>query len=290
MPPIQHRVTVRSHPGSTHQEISNEPDWGGGHEHRVGFRNLQNRVPGLTHSGDEREDSDESQDVVEEAAKKYHDFAEKVEEGKLVNFRDVINAQEDLHLRRPNVHAEGWRYVLNATEDWIKNTEEWPANLQKKQKDEATQKKEQSEIKQVNNEVGKTKGNEDGEVQQEHEWRRGSGNDNKHHDAYTGRESDADKEESSGDKHEKSTYEILRMKYSPQEIALLHSLQHEKDYIANLEQNDGNRKSPVTHPDPLVSIDEADQFTPDNWIPRSPDLIRLTGKVRWRFSAIVLLS
>lgn len=27
-----------------------------------------------------------------------------------------------------------------------------------------------------------------------------------------------------------------------------------------------------------MSIDEADQFTPDNWIPRSPHLIRLTGK------------
>lgn len=28
----------------------------------------------------------------------------------------------------------------------------------------------------------------------------------------------------------------------------------------------------------LTSIDEADQFSPDNWIPRSEDLIRLTGK------------
>lgn len=28
----------------------------------------------------------------------------------------------------------------------------------------------------------------------------------------------------------------------------------------------------------MVSIDERDQFTPDNWLPRSPDLVRLTGR------------
>jgi nitrate reductase (NAD(P)H) len=76
MPPIPHRVTVKYHPESTSAEINNEPEWGSGHEHRVGFINAQNRVPGLTHSGDEHEeDSDPIEDIdVEEAEVKYHEF------------------------------------------------------------------------------------------------------------------------------------------------------------------------------------------------------------------------
>lgn len=31
------------------------------------------------------------------------------------------------------MHSEGWRVVLNASEDWIKNTEKWPASLERKQ-------------------------------------------------------------------------------------------------------------------------------------------------------------
>ena len=273
MPPIPHRVTVSYHPGSTLEEIKREPEWGSGHEHRVGFINTQNHVPGLTHSGDEREDdSDPSEDIeAEQAAEKYHAFQDEAEEGKLVNFRDIINAQEDLHLRRPDVHSEGWRYVLNARESYIKNEEEWPANVERRQKEEDANKQSDGAEDQ------KSKKGSRGRVQEEHEWKREIGEDNKHHDAYGA--NDADSEGSSRDEHEKSNYEKLREKYSPQEIALLRSLQHEKDYIYNLKQNDGKRKSPVYHSNPLVSIDEADQFSPDNWFPRSSNLIRLTGKV-----------
>jgi nitrate reductase (NAD(P)H) len=249
MPPIPHRIRVRNHPGSSLQDIKNEPDWGSGHEHRVGFRNTQNRVPGLTHSGDEREeDSDPLEDVeAEQAAEKYVKFRDEAADGKLVNFRDLINAQEDLHLRRPEVHSEGWRFVLNAREDWVKNTENWPANLERKAKEEEAKKKQQPEEKQSNGDtsVKSDKSGKDGEqgddIQQEHEWKRENGEGNKHHDAYPG--SDADAEDSSGDESKKSEYQILREKYSPQEIALLRSLQHEKDYIYNLKQNDGKRKS-----------------------------------------------
>lgn len=281
MPPIPHRVNVRSHPGSSAQDIENEPDWGHGHEHRVGFVNGQNRVPGLTHSGDERSEDSDPNDEVEtaEALEKYREFRQDAKEGKLVNFRDIINAQEDLHLRRPDVHSQGWRYVVNAEEDWIKNVENWPANVERKQKEEEAKKKKEEEERKdndVEDDQGDEEKKEDEPVKQEHEWKRENG-DSKHHDAYGG--SDADAEESSGEEKEKSEYEKLREKYTPQEIALLRSLRHEKDYIYNLEQNDGKRKSPVSHSAPLVSIDEADQFCPDNWIPRSSNLIRLTGKV-----------
>lgn len=279
MPPIPYRVTVRNHPGSTLADIKNEPEWGGGHEHRVGFINAQNRVPGLTHLGDEREeDSDPSEDVeAEKAAERYHEFREQADEGHLVNFRDVINAQEDFHLRRPEVHSRGWRYVLNARKGYIKNEEEWPANVEKRQKEEEAKKEKDEGKRKSSDDQSDVKKEDQSNVQEEHEWKRETGEANKHHDAYAG--SDANAEDSSSDEYEKSEYEKLREKYSPQEIALLRSLEHEKDYIYNLKQNDGKKKSPVNHADPLVSIDEADQFSPDNWIPRSSNLIRLTGKV-----------
>ncbi|PMD57556.1 uncharacterized protein K444DRAFT_30181 [Hyaloscypha bicolor E] len=87
-------------------------------------------------TGDEREDdSDPSEDIdVEEAAEKYHELQEQAEKGKLVNLRDVINAQEDLHLRRLDIHSEGWRYDLNVRESYIKNEEEWLANVNRDRK------------------------------------------------------------------------------------------------------------------------------------------------------------
>jgi len=169
MPPIPHRVTVSYHPGSTLEEIQKEPEWGRGHEHRVGFINGQNRVPGLTHSGDEREDdSDPSEDIEAEiAAEKYHEFWDEAEEGKLVSFRDIINAQEDLHLRRPDVHSEGWRYVLNARENYIKNEEAWPANLERRQKEEDAKKEKDQGKENGDDQKGKTRSG--ARVQEEHE-------------------------------------------------------------------------------------------------------------------------
>ena len=72
--------------------------------------------------------------------------------------------------------------------------------------------------------------------------------------------------------------EKLRNKYTPQELALLRALEHERDYVKNFRENDGKHKSPQTHNRRELSIDERDQFTPDNWLPRCSDLIRLTGK------------
>lgn len=55
-------------------------------------------------------------------------------------------------------------------------------------------------------------------------------------------------------------------------------MEHESNYIKKLEINDGKRGSPQKGPRERIAIDKADQFTPDNWLPRSPELIRLSGK------------
>ncbi len=170
----------------------------------------------------------------------------------------------------------GWRYVLDTTEDWIKHIEDWPANIQKRQAEEKAKKEDDDGQKRQADDP-----KQDNDPKQEDDWRRASGQ-NKHHDAYAG-DSDVDEVKqnngnSKTNKKVKSECEKQYEKYSPQEIALLRSLQHEKTYIYNLKQNDGKRKSPVAHEEQLISIDEADQFSPDNWIPRSDKLTRLTGK------------
>ena len=58
----------------------------------------------------------------------------------------------------------------------------------------------------------------------------------------------------------------------------MRALQHEEDYRSQLQQNDGRGKSSQHHNKSTIAIDEQDQFSPDNWLPSSDHLIRLTGK------------
>ena len=51
-------VNVTSHPGSTAEDIGHEPDWSDGHQHPIGFKNRQDRVPGLTHAADDDEEGE----------------------------------------------------------------------------------------------------------------------------------------------------------------------------------------------------------------------------------------
>lgn len=107
MAPIPYSVRVKHHPGSTAQDIENEPDWGEGHEHRIGYRNRQGRRPGLTHAGgiprsvDLKAVSwadkalDERQEGFEEKAREEKDqLRQRVQKGELINFRDAINNEE----------------------------------------------------------------------------------------------------------------------------------------------------------------------------------------------------
>ncbi|OAG05794.1 uncharacterized protein CC84DRAFT_1244315 [Paraphaeosphaeria sporulosa] len=238
MPLVPWRVRITDHPSSTRQEIEEEPNWSTAHrhEHRVGYKNHDDRLAGITHHCEEVNANDD----VEKARYGHEDLVERAKKGDLINFRDFVMEEKDLHLQHPENRSLGWRYVLPCTEDWVKNQEEWPANT-------------------------KSNGNEQGD----------SG---KHHDAYAGNAEDSGYYNDEAGKKQKTKYEKLRERYSVQEIALLRNLQHKKDYIQNLEQNDGKRKSPQTNNRSTISIDEADQFSPDNWLPRSPDLIRLTGK------------
>ena len=161
------------------------------------------------------------------------------------------------------------------SEDWIKNKQEWPANIKAREKREAEEKKREEK-----------KQNQDPD--DEDNWRRGRGEKSEKHNNAYGKGDDKDSgyetaESSDGEKDskpQKSEYQKLREKYSPQEISLLRSLENEDVYMSSLEQNDGTHESPVKQQceEAPQTIDMQDQFTPDNWIPRSQSLVRLTGQ------------
>ncbi len=91
MPPIPHRIRVRRHPGSSQNDVDNEPDWGAGPLNRIGYRNQQNRFPGLTHIGDEWGKPTE---FKQRALKEQEELKSKIKKGEVVNFRDAITQQE----------------------------------------------------------------------------------------------------------------------------------------------------------------------------------------------------
>ncbi|KAK1981000.1 hypothetical protein LZ30DRAFT_721568 [Colletotrichum cereale] len=230
-------VDKTDHPGSSHREIENEPNWGSGHNHRVGFKNRDNRVPGY----------------VTEAKGKLSAYHHRVDGGDLVNFEDIIDAQENLSLRHPENRSVGWRYVLSVTEDWVKYGQKWPANMEAEKKKKEAEKKEDEEKKKNHPDQAKQ-------------------------NAHPATPPDTPVEDSHPKGEGREDKEKPEDKYSPHELALLRALEHESEYVKNLGINDGKRQSPQKDHRQQVSIDEADQFTPDNWLPRSQDLIRLTGK------------
>jgi nitrate reductase (NAD(P)H) len=166
------------------------------------------------------------------------------------------------------------------------------ANIKKREKEEEAQKKQKAESdekdgKQNGDDAngdtepnGKQKGgdaNGDTGEDPEHDWRRGAGHEEtKHHDAYNSKPKNGD-EKTNG--HE-TEYQRLLKKYTPQEISLLRSLQHEAQHMQNLKQNPGTLLSPMSHKAAQIetSIDGVDAQTPDNWIARSPHMIRRTGQ------------
>lgn len=91
--PAPRKARVMDHPGSSADEIANEPDWGSGHNHRVGFRNRHDRLAGLTHDGDHGYEDEEERQFVEAAVKKHRDLLRREKRGDMVNFQDVMKAE-----------------------------------------------------------------------------------------------------------------------------------------------------------------------------------------------------
>ena len=91
MPPIPYTVSVKDHPGSSWEDIQNEPQWGVGHNHQVGFKNNQDRIAGITHRHDDLDQSDEEPEV---AKQRFEGLLNSAKKGDLLNFRDFMNNQK----------------------------------------------------------------------------------------------------------------------------------------------------------------------------------------------------
>lgn len=83
------RVHVKGHPGSSAQEIKEEPDWTAGHHQRIGFKNREDFVPGVTNARDDEYDQD-----IERARRALKQLQDQAGEGHLLNFRDLVQNQE----------------------------------------------------------------------------------------------------------------------------------------------------------------------------------------------------
>ena len=89
--PAPKHATVGNYPGANKQDIENEPEWHAGHNHRIGYRNNQGRIPG--HTSDGGWGSEEDIAFAEEAMRKYRDLRQRTEKGDLINFQDVMKDQ-----------------------------------------------------------------------------------------------------------------------------------------------------------------------------------------------------
>lgn len=293
---------VTDHPGSTAEEIAAES--ASGSRHRFGNTNAEGRRAGYAgwHDYDREHDVDE----LYEGRQDYEQFARKHgrdgEKGHpRLTVRDVMARQVDWKQLHPDLHIDS-RFVLNVTEDEIKNDEGWQANKKKKEAEEKKKREEQQNEQQSSSDesdttkVGKDDGKEgkkgksedkqadakaesekkdkhdskkptekgeDEAKDQEFKRNRAKGDDERAHPAHPEHEEedDADTDLSRAERH------------------FLEHLQKESKHMAELQPTLGDGHSPF-HGQKYqeIEVDEADQNTPDNWIPRSKQLLRQTGQ------------
>lgn len=93
----------RSHGGSTKEEIQDEPDWEQTHSHRIGFRDENDRHPGLTHVGDEWH-TEQQRQFLARADEEAQELRTDLKNKKLINIREFMTKQE--------VILEAWQSAL----------------------------------------------------------------------------------------------------------------------------------------------------------------------------------
>jgi hypothetical protein len=84
---------MRSHAGASEEDVLNEPDWVITHNHRIGFRNRDNRHPAYTHVGDDW-GPEQEQEFLAQAKKEADELNKKLVEHDLITVRDYMDKQE----------------------------------------------------------------------------------------------------------------------------------------------------------------------------------------------------
>lgn len=83
----------KGHRASSESDILNEPDWAQTHNHRIGFRDRNDRRPGITHHGEEWT-SEQEREFLAQARKEAKELGEKLGEHDLLNVREFMTKQE----------------------------------------------------------------------------------------------------------------------------------------------------------------------------------------------------
>ncbi|BFZ57355.1 hypothetical protein PYCC9005_004407 [Savitreella phatthalungensis] len=271
MPNYSTKTTT--HPGSSKEEISREND--SGSRHRFGSRNEEGRRAGFAgwNDYDREHDIDEVYEGREDW-KELEDRRDKANDP--LTIRDVMAEQKDFNFVHPSLHVAS-RFVLNVTEDEIKNDRRWPIVQKKKAEEEEERQRTKGEEKDGQSEGAASdsgistssepqdhndKSKKDSEDQEFLRNRKREGGDERAHRAQPSADNGEQKDGlSSTERH------------------LLHHLQQESEHMVSLQSNDGQGVSPFyEQPYREICVDEADQNSPDNWIPRSKDLMRMTGQ------------
>lgn len=84
---------MRSHGGSSRDDVLNEPDWAITHSHRIGFRDRDDRHPAYTHIGDDW-DPEQEREFLAQAKQEAEELSKKLGEHGLINVRDYMSKQE----------------------------------------------------------------------------------------------------------------------------------------------------------------------------------------------------
>lgn len=151
------------------------------------------------------------------------------------------------------MHPINFRTIVKTTEGFIKDEQPWPANVKKyeEQLQDRGQKwaKERERLITVKtgipeNLIGEQTMHRKQAIQEEEELRKSQ----------------------PGDGGKQGEWPLAQL------------LEYERKYLHSLKNNDGQGKSPVSSVTVPRGIDEAYQFTPDNWVARYERLNRLAGK------------
>ena len=254
-------VQKTDHPGSTEEELKQES--AALSRHRVGYR----RIDGARAAGTL---GDWHQDDGLTYEENLHEKQVTNLGNHLVTIRDVLEREMDYPFYNSEHHIAA-RYVLDVTENWLKEEQDWPINEKKRQKKEEEEHAKESKDKGSDKVVEKERNKKADEGENKYTQERDSTEDDeykrkKHTKGHTSRSTEDVKEDQDD-------------KLSSQDRALLTALQDESEHLASLENNDGKGESPLAnYQQRQISVDERDTMGPDNWIPRSRTLIRLTGK------------
>lgn len=84
---------TRSQLGTSEDDTRNEPDWVKTHNHRIGFRDRNDRHPGYTHIGDDW-DTEQEREFLAQAKKEADELNKKLGEHDLTTVRDYMAKQE----------------------------------------------------------------------------------------------------------------------------------------------------------------------------------------------------